>query len=114
MLEAEGRLDRAVEFLPGDEALEERAKRGEGLTRPELAVLLAYAKLSLDDHILRSDVPDDPYFDGELTRYFPERDARALRGRHRGPPPAPRNHRHAIVECGHQPRRPDRRGASRR
>ncbi|MBV9112422.1 MAG: NAD-glutamate dehydrogenase [Hyphomicrobiales bacterium] len=71
MLEAEGRLDRSVEFLPGDEALEERAKRGEGLTRPELSVLLAYAKLSLDDHLRASDVPDDPYFEGELTRYFP-------------------------------------------
>ena len=71
MLEAEGRLDRSVEFLPGEEALEERAKRGEGLTRPELSVVLAYAKLSLDDHIRASDVPDDPYFEGELTRYFP-------------------------------------------
>jgi glutamate dehydrogenase len=71
MLETEGRLDRGVEFLPGDEALEERAKRGDGLTRPELSVLLAYAKLSLDDHIRASDVPDDPYFSGELTRYFP-------------------------------------------
>jgi glutamate dehydrogenase len=71
MLEAEGRLDRGVEFLPGEEALEERAKRGEGLTRPELSVLLAYAKIALDDHIRASDVPDDPYFEGELTRYFP-------------------------------------------
>ncbi|MBV9050959.1 MAG: NAD-glutamate dehydrogenase, partial [Hyphomicrobiales bacterium] len=71
MLEAEGRLDRSVEFLPGDEALEERAKRGDGLTRPELSVLLAYAKLWLDDHVRASDVPDDPYFEGELTRYFP-------------------------------------------
>ncbi|MBV8184328.1 MAG: NAD-glutamate dehydrogenase, partial [Hyphomicrobiales bacterium] len=71
MLEAEGRLDRGVEFLPSDEALDERAKRGEALTRPEFSVLLAYAKLSLDDHIRASDVPDDPYFEGELTRYFP-------------------------------------------
>ena len=71
MLEAEGRLDRGVEFLPAEEGLEERAKRGDGLTRPELAVLLAYAKLALDDHIRASDVPDDPYFSGELTRYFP-------------------------------------------
>ena len=71
MLEAEGRLDRAVEFLPAEEALDERAKRGDGLTRPELSVLLAYAKLALDDQIRASDVPDDPYFEGELTRYFP-------------------------------------------
>jgi glutamate dehydrogenase len=71
MLEADGRLDRSVEFLPSDEVLDERAKRGEGLTRPELAVLLAYAKLALDDQIRASDVPDDPYFEGELTGHFP-------------------------------------------
>ena len=71
MLEAERRLDRSVEFLPSDEILDERAKRGDGLTRPELAVLLAYAKLALDDQIRTSDVPDDPYFEGELTGYFP-------------------------------------------
>jgi glutamate dehydrogenase len=73
MLETEGRLHRDVEFLPSDEALDERAKRGEGLTRPELSVLLAYAKLSLDDQLRASDVPDDPYFDSELTSYFPPR-----------------------------------------
>jgi glutamate dehydrogenase len=71
MLEANGRLDRSVESLPSDEVLDERAKRGEGLTRPELAVLLAYAKLALADQIRASDVPDDPYFEGELTDYFP-------------------------------------------
>jgi glutamate dehydrogenase len=71
MLEAEGRLDRSVEFLPSDEILDERAKRGAGLTRPELAALLAYAKLALDDQIRASDVPDDLFFEGELTGYFP-------------------------------------------
>ncbi|MCJ2015680.1 NAD-glutamate dehydrogenase [Methylobacterium sp. J-076] len=70
--EAEGRLDRAVEFLPDDGALTERMRRGEGLTRPEYAVLLAYAKLSLHDAILASAVPNDPYFDRELQRYFPK------------------------------------------
>ena len=45
MLEAQGRLDRAMEYLPDDATLTERARRGEALTRPELAVLLAYAKL---------------------------------------------------------------------
>ena len=70
-LEAEGRLDRAVEYLPDDAAINERIRRGAGLTRPELAVLLAYAKLSFHDAILESAVPDDPYFDRELQRYFP-------------------------------------------
>ena len=71
-LEREGRLDRNVENLPSDAVLIEREKRGEGLTRPELAVLLAYAKLALHDDLLESPVPDDPYLAGELVRYFPQ------------------------------------------
>jgi glutamate dehydrogenase len=71
MLEAQGRLNRAVEYLPDDASLTERARRGEALTRPELAVLLAYAKLSLHDALLDSPVPDDPYLGKELERYFP-------------------------------------------
>jgi len=71
MLEAQGRLNRKVEYLPDDATLTERARRGEALTRPELAVLLAYAKLSLHDELLESAVPDDPYLSKELERYFP-------------------------------------------
>jgi glutamate dehydrogenase len=70
-LERRGRLDRAVEFLPDDEALRKRGLDGKGLTRPELAVLLAYAKLDLADEILASGLPDDPYFASELASYFP-------------------------------------------
>jgi glutamate dehydrogenase len=70
-MEAEGRLDRSVEFLPSNREVAERTAKGQGLTRPELAVLLAYAKLSLYDHLLASDVPDDPYLGFELRRYFP-------------------------------------------
>ena len=70
-LEKEGRLDRAVEFLPDNAALNARARAGQGLCRPELAVLLAYAKLTLYDDLLGSDVPDDPYLSRELARYFP-------------------------------------------
>ncbi|OYW59223.1 MAG: hypothetical protein B7Z30_06985, partial [Rhizobiales bacterium 12-68-15] len=58
MLEARGELDRGVEYLPTDSEVQERRARGEGLTRPELAVLLAYAKLSLYSELLASDVPD--------------------------------------------------------
>jgi glutamate dehydrogenase len=71
-LEAAGRLDRAVEFLPDDATLAERAQTGTGLTRPELAVLLAYAKLALHDELLHSSVPDDPYLAKDLFRYFPK------------------------------------------
>ncbi|MDJ1159767.1 NAD-glutamate dehydrogenase [Chelatococcus sp. SYSU_G07232] len=70
-LEAEGRLDRAVEFLPDDIELSARERRGEGLTRPELAVLLAYAKLALHDALIDSPVPDEPYLARELARYMP-------------------------------------------
>ena len=71
-LEQRGELDRAVEFLPDDMTLGERRKRNTGLTRPELAVLLAYAKLSLYGELLDSRVPDDPYLGRELNRYFPK------------------------------------------
>ena len=71
MLEAEGRLDRAVEFLPSDAAIAERSQRGEELTRPEFAVLLAYAKLSLKSRLLDGGLPDDPVLELELDHYFP-------------------------------------------
>jgi glutamate dehydrogenase len=72
VLEAKGELDRTVEFLPEGMEIAERRKRMQSLTRPELAVLLAYAKLSLKSELLDSDVPDDPYLGGELARYFPQ------------------------------------------
>jgi glutamate dehydrogenase len=71
-LERAGELDRAVEFLPDDMTLAERRKRGQPLTRPELSVLLAYAKLSLYGELLDTAVPDDGYLGRELIRYFPK------------------------------------------
>jgi glutamate dehydrogenase len=71
LLERSGELNRALEFLPTDEELTERRKGGAGLTRPELALLLAYSKIWLNAHLLASDVPEDPYLASELTRYFP-------------------------------------------
>jgi glutamate dehydrogenase len=70
-LETAGELDRAVEFLPDDTELGERSRRSQPLTRPELSVLLAYAKISLYSALLDSKVPDDPYLGRELGRYFP-------------------------------------------
>ncbi len=70
-LETRGELDRVVEFLPDDLEIAERRKLGGALTRPELAVLLAYAKLALKDELLESTVPDEPYLGRELGRYFP-------------------------------------------
>ncbi len=71
-LEARGLLDRAVEYLADDMALAERRRRLQPFTRPELSVLLAYAKLTLYEDLLESAVPDDPYLARELGRYFPK------------------------------------------
>jgi glutamate dehydrogenase len=70
-LERAGELDRAVESLPDEETLNARRKQGLGLTRPELAVVLAYAKISLNRELLASDLPEDRHFAAELERYFP-------------------------------------------
>jgi glutamate dehydrogenase len=70
-LEGKGALDRVVEVLPGTAVLAARAQAGAALTRPELAVLLAYAKLDLFNALVASSVPDDPYLSRELMRYFP-------------------------------------------
>ncbi|TRO96327.1 NAD-glutamate dehydrogenase [Glycocaulis profundi] len=70
-LESEGKLDREVEGLPPADAIRELKERGEGLTRPEIAVLMSYAKITLFDDLVASTVPDDPHFKGTLTGYFP-------------------------------------------
>jgi glutamate dehydrogenase len=71
-LEARGLLDRGVEYLADDMQLAERRRRLQPFTRPELSVLLAYAKLALYDDLLESAVPDDRYLGRELGRYFPK------------------------------------------
>jgi glutamate dehydrogenase len=70
-LEGEGMLERAIEFLPSTDEMAERRKAGGGVARPELCVLLAYAKRSLKGALLHSNLPDDPYLEHELERYFP-------------------------------------------
>jgi len=71
-LEAAGQLNRKVEYLPKHADLMEREAHGTGLYRPELAVILAYAKNTLYAELLDSEVPDDPYLGKELFRYFPD------------------------------------------
>ncbi len=71
ILEGEGLLDRQVENLPAEAELTERKTRGQGMTRPELSVLLSYDKIRLFQQLLDSDVPEDPYLSKELVRYFP-------------------------------------------
>ena len=72
-LEKEGLLDRNVEFLPNRDEVAHRHSEGLGLSRPELAVLLAYSKIYLYQSILSSNLPDDDYFYTELVKYFPEK-----------------------------------------
>ena len=71
-LEAAGRLNRAIEFLPTDDEIARRRVRKTGLTAPEGAVVLAYAKMSVFDELLASNLPDDPYFSRALQAYFPK------------------------------------------
>ncbi len=71
-LEGAGRLHRAIEFLPSDEEIARRRVRKQGLTAPEGAVLLAYAKMSVFDDLVASNLPDDPYFSRALQAYFPK------------------------------------------
>ncbi|MEL7027925.1 MAG: NAD-glutamate dehydrogenase domain-containing protein, partial [Pseudomonadota bacterium] len=84
-LEREGRLDRELEDLPSTDRLAEMKAAGEALTRPEMAVLLAYAKNWLFDALTDSEALDDPHFDGELKVYFPKalHGFEAAMGRHR-------------------------------
>ncbi len=78
-LERSGRLDREIEFLPDEELLLERRAAGQGLTRPELSVLMAYAKMELYDQLLSSDLTDSEALISDLVKYFP----RPLRKQHR-------------------------------
>jgi glutamate dehydrogenase len=71
VLERSQDLNRTLEFLPTDEEIAERRKAGEGLTRPELAIILSYGKIWLYRALIHSNVPEDPYLSAELARYFP-------------------------------------------
>jgi glutamate dehydrogenase len=79
-LEAEGELDRPVEFLPTSDEMAERRGRGEGLSRPELALLVAYSKRSIKRDLLDADLPDSEYLEQDLARYFPEKIVDRFRG----------------------------------
>jgi glutamate dehydrogenase len=66
-----GDLNRSLEYLPTDEEIAERRQAGEGLTRPELAIILSYGKIWFYRALINSNVPEDPYLSAELNRYFP-------------------------------------------
>ncbi|TBU82074.1 NAD-glutamate dehydrogenase [Pseudomonas daroniae] len=72
-MEASGKLDRALEFLPTEEELNERAIKGQGLTRPELSVLISYSKIELQESLIKSGIADDDYLAREMETAFPPR-----------------------------------------
>src|SRR5690606_38263722 len=80
------RLDRKLEFLPSDDVLLERQTHGKGLTRPELAVLISYAKAVLKEDLAQSDLVDDEYMVPFIETAFPQRIVQLF-------PLALRNHR---------------------
>ena len=70
-LEKEGKLDRAIEFIPTDEELAERAAAGRDLTRPELSVLVSYAKMVLKESLVTDEITENPYYRQLLVKSFP-------------------------------------------
>ncbi len=70
-MEKQGHLNRQLEFLPSEKVLNERKVNGQGLTRPEIAILIAYSKMFLKQDILASRIPEDPYFTKYLKLAFP-------------------------------------------
>jgi glutamate dehydrogenase len=70
-LERTGLLNRAIEFLPEDSEVEERRARKQGFTRPELAVVLSYAKIDLYNGLIASDASFEDFLEADPPRYFP-------------------------------------------
>ena len=65
-------LSRKIEGLPDQEEIEKRVRLGKGLTRPELCILLAYAKINLTKDLLASSIPDNPEMHDWAKDYFPD------------------------------------------
>lgn len=72
-LESSGKLNRALEFIPEEDVLQERKAMGKGLTRPELSVLISYVKSELKEELANTDVPDDQYMLAAVETAFPQR-----------------------------------------
>nr|WP_229648818.1 NAD-glutamate dehydrogenase [Vibrio splendidus]MCC4878868.1 NAD-glutamate dehydrogenase [Vibrio splendidus] len=70
-MEKAGYLDRGLEYIPDDETLLEREKQGQGLTRPELSVLVAYGKMVLKEDLVSDDISNDEFHAQQLMQYFP-------------------------------------------
>ncbi len=71
-LEHEGRLNRQLENLPADDVLLARKQAGVGLTRPELSMLISYAKMQLKEELAASSVAEDAYMAKTAETAFPQ------------------------------------------
>jgi glutamate dehydrogenase len=71
-MERDGVLNREVEGLPSPRKVRQLLERGEGLSAPELSVLMAWTKIVLAKELLAGDLPDDPYLELDLRAYFPK------------------------------------------
>ncbi|NDV91270.1 NAD-glutamate dehydrogenase [Alteromonas sp. 345S023] len=71
-LEREGQLNRELEFIPSDDEISDRVASNQGLTRPELSVLIAYGKMVLKDALNIPEITDNPYHGRLLISAFPE------------------------------------------
>lgn len=72
-LENEGKLNRQLEFLPPDDAIVERQGQGKALARPELSVMISYAKVMLKESLIASDISEDAYILKEIETAFPDK-----------------------------------------
>jgi glutamate dehydrogenase len=72
-LESQKRLNRHLEFLPSDDVLMERQSHHIGLTRPELAVLISYAKATLKEDLASADIAANHYVATAIEGAFPKK-----------------------------------------
>ncbi|HEY7225833.1 MAG TPA: NAD-glutamate dehydrogenase [Micromonosporaceae bacterium] len=70
-MERAGHLDRVLDGLPADDVLAARHASATGLTSPELAVLLAHAKITTTRDVQTTTLPDDDWTTAVLEEYFP-------------------------------------------
>jgi glutamate dehydrogenase len=70
-LEKEGNLNRELEFIPSDDDISDRLAATQGLTRPELSVLIAYSKMDLKEKFNIPEITENPYHMKLLVSAFP-------------------------------------------
>jgi glutamate dehydrogenase len=73
VLVSKGVLNRSIEYLPGEDEIDERKRAGLGFTRPELAVILSYAKIDLYESLVATDITEEKHCQAEVFAYFPKR-----------------------------------------